>query len=107
MLNTCNRLFHAHILVARRSLIPPGHPSRDIALNNIFLGLKCRYQYPCENLNEAINLQRESLRLLKHCSTIQNAMQPFSNLSSVLSCRFTQNQNHKDIEKVIGLRQDS
>ncbi|KAG1847676.1 CHAT domain-containing protein [Suillus subalutaceus] len=88
-------------------LIPPGHPDHHTALHNLAITLKIRYDNldVSEDLDEAINLYRESLRLtrLDHPERHRNLY----NLSSVLRSRFTKTQKNEDIEEAIRLCQES
>ncbi|KAG1850115.1 CHAT domain-containing protein [Suillus tomentosus] len=82
-------------------LCPPGHSCRDTTLNNLAVALKTRYDksHVSEDLNEAIDLYRESLRL-------KRLERPY-NLSSVLCSRFMETQKNEDVEEAITLCQQS
>ncbi|KAG2364434.1 CHAT domain-containing protein [Suillus spraguei] len=69
------------------TLRPPGNPNRDTSLNNLAITLQTRYEKldTSEDLNEAIDLFRDSLQLTPHGH-------PF---------------HHQDVEEAIRLCQDS
>ncbi|KAG1851961.1 CHAT domain-containing protein [Suillus subluteus] len=79
------------------TLNPPGHPDHDAALNNLAITLDIRYDKldVSEDLDEAINLYRESLRL-KRLDNPERHRTLF-NLSS----------KNEDIEETIRLCQES
>ncbi|KAG1906835.1 uncharacterized protein F5891DRAFT_1181151 [Suillus fuscotomentosus] len=83
------------------TLRPPGHPHHDTTLNNLALTLNTS----SEDLNEAIDLFRESLRLKRLDHPGRHAT--LINLSSMLCSRFTQTQKNEDVEEAITLCKQS
>ncbi|KAG2339350.1 hypothetical protein BDR05DRAFT_968083 [Suillus weaverae] len=95
------------------TLRPPGHPRRDTTLINLALALDTRNRYEeldvteglNEDLNEVIDLCRESLRLtqLDH----PERQRVLCSLSSTLCSRFTHTRKNEDVEEAITLCQES
>ncbi|KAG1873964.1 CHAT domain-containing protein [Suillus subluteus] len=90
------------------ALCPPGHLRHDTILNNnLALALNTRYTklHVSEDLNEAIDRYRESLRLKQHDDPERHVT--LRNLSSALCSRFIQTQENEDVEEAITLCQES
>ncbi|KAG1766888.1 CHAT domain-containing protein [Suillus placidus] len=95
------------------TLRPPGHPRRDTTLNNLALALDTRYGYEeldvseglDEDLNEVIDLCRESLRLTQLDHPERHRV--LWSLSSTLLSRFTHTRKNEDVEEAITLCQES
>ncbi|KAG2094857.1 CHAT domain-containing protein [Suillus discolor] len=86
------------------TLRPPGHPRRYATLNNLALALRtrCDKSYVSEDLNEAIDRCRESLRLYH-----PERWRTLLNLSSALCSRSMETQKKEDVEEAINLCQES
>ncbi|KAG0691638.1 CHAT domain-containing protein [Suillus ampliporus] len=91
------------------TLSPPGHPHRHTTLNNLALVLQTRYEklHGSEglNLDEVIDLYRESLWSIKHDHPDHG--RNIINLSSALCSRFKETQKNEDVEEAIDLCQQS
>ncbi|KAG2112673.1 uncharacterized protein F5147DRAFT_791499 [Suillus discolor] len=103
-------------------LRPVGYEYRDISLDNLGLALVARFnkrddiddvtravslyrEALTEDLNEAIDWYRESLRLVRPDDLERHVT--LHNLSSALCSRFTQTEENEDIEEAITLGQES
>ncbi|KAG2115808.1 uncharacterized protein F5147DRAFT_817523, partial [Suillus discolor] len=87
---------------AALTLHPPGHPHHDTTLNNLALALNTRDEsHVSEDLSEAIDSHRESLRLKRLDHPGRHAT--LINLSSALCSRFTQTQKNEDVKEAITL----
>ncbi|KAG1763500.1 hypothetical protein EV702DRAFT_181519 [Suillus placidus] len=88
-------------------LCPPGDPLRDTTLNNLALALKtrCNELDVSDDLNEAIDLYCESLRLTRLDHPERHVT--LYSLGSVLCSRFMHTRNNEDVEEAINLCQES
>ncbi|KAG2122516.1 hypothetical protein BD769DRAFT_1360459, partial [Suillus cothurnatus] len=87
------------------SMCSLGNPSRHSTLNNLALRTRYVKLNTSGDLDEAINLFRDWLRLALHGHP--GPHRHLRNLSSALCSRFTQTRKNEDIEEAIPLCQES